>query len=346
MTLKALKSLNLKKKLTLFCAFMKSFFRLFLRLLLLLTVVFVLFFFWASSPTMNEETYAKTFTHSYDTPVSNDSVYSIVTYNIGYLSGMTNNRAVAKPKSLFDGNLQKVVTEVKKITPDIIALQEVDYNASRSYEVNQEEELAKLGYNYVARGVNWDEHYVPFPYWPPSMHFGKVVSGQSILSKYELKDYERIVLERVADNPFYRDALYLDRLVQVVKVTLDGKQVVVINLHLEAFDKPTRVRQFEYVLNLFNSYKTKFPTILLGDFNSKARESDAVVQKLFTMDDVGNAAFNAENPENTFDTKNPVERIDYIFYTKNSIEYIEGSVLKSFEQASDHLPVEMKFKLK
>ena len=325
---------------------MKRFVRVFFRVLLLVVALFALFFFWGSSPTLDEKEYAKIITHDYKSTVSNDSVYSIVTYNIGYLSGMTNNLAVAKPKKMFDDNMQKVISEFKKVNPDIIAFQEIDYNAARSFEVDQENEIAKLGYNYAARGVNWDEHYVPFPYWPPSMHFGKIVSGQSILSKYELKDYERIVLERVADNPFYRDALYLDRLVQVVKVQLDGKEVVVINLHLEAFDKSTRIRQMEYVINLFNKYKKQYPTILLGDFNSRARDTSAGIQQIFKIDGVGNAAFNAVNPANTFDTKDPFERIDYIFYTENSIEYVSGKVLNDFEQASDHLPVEMQFRLK
>ncbi len=64
------------------------------------------------------------------------------------------------------------------------------------------------------------------------------------------------------------------------------------------------------------------------------------------MDGVGNAAFDVVNIANTFDTKAPYERIDYIFYTKNSIEYISGKVLNAFGQASDHLPVEMSFRLK
>ena len=67
---------------------------------------------------------------------------------------------------------------------------------------------------------------------------------------------------------------------------------------------------------------------------------------MFAMKGIGNAAFDMNNLGNTFDTKNPFERIDYIFYTKNSIEYISGKVLNQFEQASDHLPVEMQFKLK
>lgn len=325
---------------------MKRIIRVLLRLLVLLSVLFVVFFFWASSSTMDEKEYSKLIENNYPENVDKDSIYSIVTYNVGYLSGMTNNLPIAKPKELFEDNLKKVEKELEKVNPDIIAFQEIDYNASRSYEVNQEEEFSKLGYNYIARGVNWDERYLPYPYWPPSMHFGKVVSGQSILSKYKLKDYERIVLERVPDSPFYRDALYLDRLVQVVKVVLEGKEVVVINIHLEAFDKPTRVRQFNYVLNIFKRYKEKYPTILLGDFNSKARDQEAIIQKMFKIEGVGNAAFNIQNPENTFDTKDLYERIDYVFYTEKSIEYIEGNVLKAFGQASDHLPIEMKFKLK
>ena len=325
---------------------MKNIIKPVVRLLVLVIIAFVIFFFWASSPTIDEKEYAELIENENPVAVINDSVYSIVTYNVGYLSGMTNNLPVAKPRKLFEDNQKKVEAELKKVNPDIVAFQEIDYKASRSYEVDQEKEFMKLGFNYAARGVNWDERYVPFPYWPPSMHFGKVISGQSIISKYKLKDYERIVLERVPDNPFYRDALYLERLAQVVKVVLEGKEVVIINIHLEAFDKPTRVRQFEYVLELFKQYKDNYPTILLGDFNSKARDKEAAVQKIFKMNGVGNAAFNTLNPSNTFDTKNPFERIDYIFYTENTIEYVNGKVLNDFEQASDHLPVEMQFKLK
>jgi len=325
---------------------MKQFLKFIFRVFLVLIVACVVFFFWASSPTLDESDYAKLIeVDNYKLP-ENDSVFSIVTYNIGYLSGMTNNLAVESPKELFDDNLEIVTSEVKKLNPDIIAFQEIDFDASRSYHVNQEEEISKLGFNYRAQTINWDERYLPFPYWPISMHYGKVVSGQSIISKYPLKEQQRIVLERVADAPFHRDAFYLERLAQVVKVVLNGKEVVLINIHLEAFEAATRVKQFEEVLAIFNTYKDTYPTILLGDFNSKARDKKAIVQKIFAMKDVGNAAFDMNNLGNTFNSKDPFERIDYIFYTKNSIEYISGKVLNQFGQASDHLPVEMKFKLR
>ena len=325
---------------------MKKFLKFIFRFILLLLVAFVLFFFWASSSTLDKKEYSKlTSSDSFETPI-NDSIFSIVTYNIGYLSGMTNNLPIAKSKTLFDDNLEKVLEKTKKVNPDIIAFQEIDYNASRSFNINQEETIANLGYNHRGTTINWDERYLPFPYWPFSMHYGKVVSGQSIISKYPLKDQERIVLQRVADAPFHRDAFYLERLAQVIKAEINGKEVVLINVHLEAFEKDTRVNQLNEVLAIFNKYKENYPTILLGDFNSRARDKDAIIQKMFKMNNVGNAAFNIENIENTFDTKKPYERIDYIFYTKNSIEYISGRVLNEFEQASDHLPVMMRFKLK
>ena len=308
-------------------------------------ICFVLFFFWASSPNYTNSEYSKLIINNHDVKTKRDSIFSIVTYNIGYLSGMTNNKAISKPKALFDTNLEKIKKEFELLNPDIIAFQEIDYASARSFEVNQQNEIAGLGYNYVAQNINWDEKYVPFPYWPPSLHFGKVISGQSILSKYPIKDLQRIVLDRVIDNPFYRDALYLERLAQVATVTLENKNVIIINVHLESYDKTTREKQLETIIELFKKYNRKYPTILLGDFNSDVNYDNPTIIKIFNLENIGNAAFES-NYEFTYSSVKPFKRIDYIFYSKNSIEMIDSKVLKQFGEASDHLPVEMKFKLK
>jgi len=305
----------------------------------------VIFFFWASSPNYSLNDYSKLITNNHPVKFNKDSVYSIITYNIGYLSGMTNNKAIAKPKDLFDKNLEKVKKEFRLLNSDFIAFQEIDYASARSYKVNQQNEIAELGYNFLAQAINWDETYVPFPYWPPSMHFGRMLSGQSILSKYPLKNHQRIVLERVKNNPFYRDALYLERLAQVVTVTIENKDLIIINVHLESYDKPTRERQLDVVIDLFNKYKNDYPTILLGDFNSDIEYENPAINKILTLDNIGNAAFESTY-DFSFSSANPFKRIDYIFYSKNSVELIESRVLKQFGEASDHLPIEMKFRLK
>ncbi len=319
---------------------------LFLKLIVLLICSVVIFYFWGSNATLDQKKYKQLITNEYTQEFNSDSIFSIVTYNIGYLSGMTNNTSKARPKELFDTNLFHVKEEFKKLNPDIIAFQEIDYAAKRSYQINQEEELSKLGYNHVARTINWDKKYVPFPYFPPSAHFGKVVSGQSILSKFPINNHNRIVLDRVENTPFYKNAFYLDRLLQVVQVKIKDKDVTIMNVHLEAFDKETRVKQLKEVVKKFLEYGQSNPTILLGDFNSDPNFEDSAITQVLNLKNIGNAAFSEGNSANTFDSKKPYKRLDYIFYTKNFISYVDGRVLLEFAQASDHLPVNMKFKLK
>lgn len=275
----------------------------------------------------------------------NDSVFSIATYNIGYLSGMTNNLPVAKPKSLFDKNLSRVKSVLANLNIDILAFQEIDYASARSFDVNQHFEIAKIGYQFIGQTVNWDKRYLPFPYWPISTQFGHVYSGQSILSHYPILSQQRIVLDAVANTPFYRTAFYIDRLAQVDKIDLNGKVIVVINVHLEAFDKPTRTKQTLAVLALFNTYKEDFPTLLVGDFNSDIRFTDASIAPIINSSDIGIAAFNSPYP-NTYSSVKPIKRIDYIFYNKNFIAEINSRVLTEMGDASDHLPLMMVFKLK
>jgi len=324
---------------------MKRFLKTLISIILILLIAFVGFFFWGSSsvhPEKEKNLITKTNTTN---AITNDSILSIATYNIGYLSGMTNNLPIAKPKSLFDNNLAKVKSVLKPLNIDILAFQEIDFASDRSHDVNQQQEIAKLGYPYIGQTVNWDKRYLPFPYWPISLQFGHVYSGQSVLSKYPITKQDRIILESVASDPFYRTAFYLDRLAQVDKIEINGKIVVVINVHLEAFDKHTRTIQTKRILKLYNSYKNNYPTLLVGDFNSDVKFKNASIAPIINSPNIGIAAYSKPYP-NTFSSKKPVKRIDYIFYNKNFIEEIDSRVLTEIGESSDHLPLIMTFKFK
>jgi len=314
----------------------------------LVGVFFILvgFYFWASSPNLALNKYNELGISDYQSEVSNDSVHSIITYNIGYLSGMTNNLAVEKPRSLFEQNLNKVIYELKKTDADILAFQEIDYDSKRSYHVNHQNEIAKLGYHFTGQNINWDKKYLPFPYFPFSMHFGKVISGQSVLSKYTILGQERIALQRDQSNPFYYDSFYLDRLAQIVKIKIQDKILVLINVHLEAYNSETRAQQMQKVKDLYLKYYLDFPTILLGDFNSDINVPDASIKLLLKLPNTGCAALESSKPQNTFNSQSPTERLDYILYNKDYIEEVNAKVLDRFQQASDHLPLLMKFKFK
>ena len=325
---------------------MKKIFALFFITLTGVFFILVGFYFWASSPNLPETSYNEVKALEVPVSIPNDSVHSIITYNIGYLSGMANNLPVEKPRSLFDENLNKVIRALKKADADIISFQEIDFNANRSFYINQHEEIAKLGYPFSGLAVNWDKKYVPFPYFPVSVHFGKVISGQSVLSKYKILEQERIALDRDPDNPFYYDTFYLDRLAQILKIKVMNNTLVLINVHLEAYNASTRARQMRQIKKLYLKYYEDFPTILLGDFNSDIRFPDASIKLLLNLPNTGCVAFDPVNSQNTFSSKVPEVRLDYIFYNEEFIKEISGKVLHQFQEASDHLPLLMKFKFK
>ena len=305
-----------------------------------------LVFIWASSPSWPSVDKQALLTHQYPAATSTDNTYSLLTYNIGYLSGMTNNRAVIREENYQHENMLIVQKHLNQLQPDILAFQEIDYQADRSFNVNQQNEIAKLGYNYVAQAVNWDVNYVPFPYGLPAVHFGHIVSGQSVLSKYPIIEHRRVVLERVPATPYYQDAFYLDRLAQVVKIVVDQRKIVVINVHLESYDRATRGRQLQQVLKLYERYSTTYPTLLVGDFNSDPAYADPFINLVLDIPGIGTAAFSKPNYENTFNSKEPFERLDYIFYNRAFIHPLESRVAAEFGTASDHLPVFFRFKLK
>ena len=281
---------------------------------------------------------------------------SIMTYNIGYLSGMTNNLPLKVPASLFDENLQKARVLIANWQPDIIGFQEIDFASSRSYNRNQLDSLGE-GYAFAIKSVNWDKKYVPFPYWPPAVHFGKMQSGQAILSKFRVSASQRIVLTGPQAAPFYYKAFYLDRLAQIVELQINKQTVVVLNVHLEAFDQQTRELQAREVLQIVDEYAARGPLLLIGDFNARPpfasdTNSNEKTITMFMDHPLLSPALNeqqylaSEAEHFTFDTANPYEKLDYIFYTHQSIEPVTVATLREADQISDHFPVFMSFKLR
>lgn len=142
----------------------------------------------------------------------NDSILRIVTYNMGYLSGMTNNTPQRPSREFYANNEKRVITALRSLDADIVGFQEIDFGSDRSYHTHQAKMICDSLFAYGAFAVNWDKHYVPFPMWPPKVHFKKVLSGQAVMSPYLFSGHEVHHLEKVKSNPFYYNALYLDRL--------------------------------------------------------------------------------------------------------------------------------------
>ncbi|WP_421918946.1 endonuclease/exonuclease/phosphatase family protein [Marinifilum sp.] len=309
-------------------------------------LIFIGFYFWAKQSSLSSDQYCLIKNHENEIRHKCDSVLHVMTYNIGYLSGMTNNQPVRAAKKWYDDNLQHVINELGNLNVDIVAMQEIDFNSKRSYYLDQNKEIANGLFTYSATAVNWDKKYVPFPYWPIRVNFGKVLSGQSVMSKYEIVNHERNVLKRVESNPFYYDAFYLDRLAQLVRCKHPIKDFTLINIHVEAFDQATRIDQLKSVLKLVKSEAQNSPVIVLGDFNSDPNYKNSAI-KIFLEEEILACAggIDMSQYEKTYPSRNPSERLDYIFYTKKDFKHTKAFVAKKFAEASDHLPyyAELKF---
>ncbi|NEQ43197.1 MAG: metal-dependent hydrolase [Leptolyngbya sp. SIOISBB] len=312
------------------------------------------FFWWASSGRLSQSEYAQITVNDAYPLTTKAAEFSVVSYNIGYLSGLTNNQAVRPEASLYETNLAIAIAALEPLAPDILALQEIDLDSRRSYQVDQVAALGDaLAYPQRAIAINWDKRYVPFPFWPPTVHFGQMLSGQAILSRWPIVEQERLVLDKVAGNPFFYNALYLDRLAQVAQVDVNGQIVVVINLHLEAFDRPTRQSQTESVLALAETYAEQYPVLLLGDFNSALnRDAEGTPRSIQTVLDssifepVVVAADWSSSEQFTYRSDTPEFKLDYIFYTPDRIELLEARVLNEGGEASDHLPLLMRWRFR
>ncbi|MFQ5570174.1 MAG: endonuclease/exonuclease/phosphatase family protein [Rhodothermales bacterium] len=333
-------------------------------LLLALAIVFA----WASSGTLPDEALA-TVTIYDDTAfrqAAPGDTFTVVAYNLGYLSGMTNNLPVKRSAALFNAHMDAATALLRRADADLVAFQEIDFGAARSYYVHQLDTLAqRLGYATSAAAVNWDERYLPFPSANPLMHFGRVLSGQAVLSRYPVRRHERIALER-PPSPFYYDAFYIDRLAQIVEVDL-GRALVIINVHLEAWDTATRERQAEALRALYLHYRTTHPVLLIGDFNSllplsKNSPSLSPTQRAYFADDrtmeilLHDTALREAFADSIYATREaetftspataPNKKIDHLLYDAAKLDVVEAFVIGGPDQPSDHRAVAMRFVFK
>ena len=330
-------------------------------------LAFLGFFFWASSATHTEDAYARVTTYEAPAAAPRDTI-TVMTYNIGYLSGMTNNLPVERTAQLYAENLEAAAALLRRADPDVVALQEIDFGAARSYDVQQLDTLARLvGYASAALAVNWDENYVPFPSASPAQHFGRMLSGQGVLSRFPIRRHERVVLHRPENAMGYpwplgplSDRFYIDRLAQIVELDA-GRPLLLINVHLEAFATEARERQAEELRALFETYADDYDVLVVGDFNSllpedKQRPELPADERAYFADDTSLEAFLRETnlraalPDSlyagTYPADAPAIKIDHLFYETAAFEVVEAYVVGGTAQPSDHRAVVARLALK
>ncbi len=204
-------------------------------------------------------------------PLEPGQSLTVLSWNIGYgglgaasdffMDGGTQVRAADEQTVLryLDGISQTLDDS----WADLLLLQEVDVDSARSYGIDQAETLAN-GLPYV-HAQNYSCPFVPYP-WPP---IGRVHSGLMTAGGFAVDSAERIALPCPFSWPVSAANLKRCLLVTRLPIAESGAELVLVNLHLEAYDDGEGKRaQTEQLRSFIQSEYEKGNYVLAGgDFN-------------------------------------------------------------------------------
>lgn len=205
--------------------------------------------------------------------ISSDDVMTVLTFNTGYAAlgreseFFMDGGSEVRPDSadIIEKNCAGILSILERENADFYLLQEVDEDSKRSYSTDECAVYAEglsLGYS---RALNYSCEYVPFPL--PTI--GRVHSGLQTLSRFGFVSAERIALPCPFSWPV--STANLKRCLLVSRFDIEGtdSQLVMINLHLEAYDSGEGKLEQTKVLRGFieSEYAAGNYVIAGGDFN-------------------------------------------------------------------------------
>ena len=303
-----------------------------------------------------------------------DRVITFMTWNIGY-GGLG-----AETDFFYDSGTMITTPEdwVKKYTnginqtvkensdADFIFIQEADRKGKRSWNIDEVTGISSQvpDHNY-AFAVNFDVKYLPFPLEPWKDKIGRVYGGLLTLGKYKPTECTRIALPGIPQWP--KKVFYLERCLMLQRHPLaNGKDLVVINTHFEAYDDGgVKSEQMALTKKLMLAEYAKGNYVVLGgdwniappDFNVHKWEKEKLLDRLYTLNNDSNyipgwkyvadenTPSNRKN-DHAYDPKTTYTTvIDYFFVSPN-IEVEEVKGIDAQFKYSDHNPVRMKIRLK
>ena len=201
---------------------------------------------------------------------------TVLSWNIGYAGlgegadfFMDGGKGVKSTnKATVQSNLTAISAYVAGRGADFTLLQEVDSGSTRTYNLN---ERASFDYADSAYALNYSCNFVPYPL-PP---IGKVHSGIYTLSDHPIAAAQRVALPSPFSWPV--STANLKRCLLVSRIDIDGtdKQLVLINLHLEAYDdgegKAAQTAMLKEIMEA--EYAAGNYVIAGGDFNQSFPEA-------------------------------------------------------------------------
>ena len=299
-----------------------------------------------------------------------DEEFSVISWNIGYAGlGKDSDFFMDGGENVSSADQDTVNASLlgiyKTLYSDadpatVFMLQEVDQNSTRTYGKN---EVDALGINNSAYALNYSCKFVPYPV-PP---IGRVNSGLLTTTIYDIDSAERISLPCPFKWPVSVANLKRCLLVSYLPISGTDSKLVIVNLHLEAYDdgegKIAQTKQLREFIRA--EYEKGNYVIAGGDFNQifpggldkypnthtenwePGQISDDIMPEGWTL------AYDLETPScrllnqpyDASDTENTQYYVIDGFILSPNVELVSVKTLDEGFEYSDHNPVKLQVKL-
>ena len=345
-------------------------------LVLVVVIAYVAYVFLSNSR-IEDNTAAELSGSAKNASVLLDTEYTAVTYNVGFgaytpdftffMDGGESSWAASK-ESVIDC-INGAASVIKEHNADFAMIQEVDFDSTRSYHVDQKAQIiAQFPDSCSSFAVNYHSPFLMYPFNRPH---GASKSGLLTLSDAMITSSLR---RSLPISTGVKSILDLDRCYSVSRIPVEnGKELVIINTHTSAYGTDGDL-QTQQMTMIFNDMKAEYDkgnyVIAGGDWNhdftgdSKYQLNDA------TPEDLEALAWCAEFPADlipegfsrvtdyasglrptTRNTDIPYSADSFIvtldgFIISDNVEASFVDVIDTGFSYSDHNPVEMRFSLK
>ena len=309
-----------------------------------------------------------------NTTAKQNTEYTAVSYNIGFgaytpdftffMDGGT--QSWAKSEESVISCIDNDVALLQKQNADIIFLQEVDFNSTRSYHVDEAAQiLSAFGNSSSTFAVNYHSAFLFYPLLQPH---GSSNAGMLTISNLQITSALRRSLPIAESLSKFID---LDRCYAVSRTTAEnGKELVLINAHLSAYGTDGNLQQ-QQTDKLFNDMREEYDkgnyVICAGDFNhdflknstqifnkevpeeyswAKPFPDEQIPEHFRKVDDYPNAKTvpSCRNCDKPYGKDCFTLTVDG-FIVSDNVNVTYANVIDTQFAYSDHNPVIMKFKL-
>ncbi|MBQ6542496.1 MAG: endonuclease/exonuclease/phosphatase family protein [Lachnospiraceae bacterium] len=303
--------------------------------------------------------------------------YRMVSFNIGFgayeqdfgffMDG--GDRAWAWSKERLNKNLEKINAFIGKEEAEFFLIQEVDFDSTRTYHVDERPGLAAAlsGKTYTF-AQNWDS---AFLFAPPTQPHGTARTGIMTFSDFRI---ESSIRRSLPLETGFMKIVDLDRCYSVNRIPIvGGVELVVYNVHLSAYTSDGKIAEEQLrmmVADMQAEYEKGNFCIAGGDLN-KDLSGNAVkyfgtsagdytwaqpipesifmgsnVKLVFPYDETKKtpSCRNADGPWTHDPLTQYVLTVDGFLVTDN-VEVLKADVIDTDFMFSDHNPVEIRFML-